>query len=49
LKNLDHSLIDFSKNNVDYQKEFRKITMENGDGKFYEDWIELYKTDFFGN
>jgi hypothetical protein len=29
-------------------KEFRKNIHGNGDGKFYEDWVELYKIDFLG-
>jgi CheY-like chemotaxis protein len=42
-KNLDHSRLVSQKTTLDYQKEFRKITMEMSMVNSYEDWIELYK------
>ncbi len=42
-KNLDHSRLISEKTTLDYQKEFRKISMEMTMVNSYEDWIELYK------
>ena len=42
-KNLDHSRLISEKTTLDYQKEFRKISMELSMVNTYEDWIELYK------
>jgi CheY-like chemotaxis protein len=42
-KNLDHSRLVSQKTTLDYQKEFRKISMEMAMVNSYEDWIELYK------
>jgi len=46
-KNLDHSRLISQKTTLDYQKEFRKITMEMATVNSYEDWIELYKKLIF--
>ena len=46
-KNLDHSRLISQKTTLDYQKEFRKITMEMSMVNSYEDWIELYKKLIF--
>ena len=46
-KNLDHSRLISQKTTLDYQKEFRKITLEMGMVNSYEDWIELYKKLIF--
>ena len=46
-KNLDHSRLVSQKTTLDYQKEFRKITMELAMVNSYEDWIELYKKLIF--
>jgi CheY-like chemotaxis protein len=46
-KNLDHSRLVSQKTTLDYQKEFRKITMEMAMVNSYEDWIELYKKLIF--
>jgi CheY-like chemotaxis protein len=46
-KNLDHSRLVSEKTTLDYQKEFRKITMEMGMVNSYEDWVELYKKLIF--
>jgi hypothetical protein len=35
------------KTTLDYQKEFRKIAMELGSVRTYEDWVELYKKLLF--
>ncbi len=42
-KNLDHSRLVSEKTTLDYQKEFRKISMELSMVNSFEDWIELYK------
>ena len=42
-KNLDHSRLISEKTTLDYQKEFRKISMELNEVRTHEDWIELYK------
>ncbi|MCZ8228432.1 bifunctional response regulator/alkaline phosphatase family protein [Flavobacterium sp.] len=46
-KNLDHSRLISQKTTLDYQKEFRKITLEMAMVNTYEDWIELYKKLIF--
>ncbi|MEM0577595.1 bifunctional response regulator/alkaline phosphatase family protein [Flavobacterium polysaccharolyticum] len=46
-KNLDHSRLISQKTTLDYQKEFRKITLEMAMVNTYEDWIELYKKLLF--
>lgn len=42
-KNLDHSRLVSEKTTLDYQKEFRKISMDLAMVNSYEDWTELYK------
>ncbi len=46
-KNLDHSRLISQKTTLDYQKEFRKISMEMAMVNSYEDWIEFYKKLIF--
>ena len=46
-KNLDHSRLISQKTTLDYQKEFRKISMEMATVRSYEDWVELYKKLIF--
>ena len=46
-KNLDHSRLISQKTTLDYQKEFRKISMDMAMVNSYEDWIELYKKLIF--
>ncbi|MFM9825371.1 PglZ domain-containing protein [Flavobacterium sp.] len=46
-KNLDHSRLVSQKTTLDYQKEFRKISMEMAMVNSYEDWIEFYKKLIF--
>ena len=46
-KNLDHSRLISQKTTLDYQKEFRKKTMEMAMVNSYEDWIEMYKKLIF--
>jgi CheY-like chemotaxis protein len=46
-KNLDHSRLISEKTTLDYQKEFRKISMDMANVRTYEDWIELYKKLLF--
>ncbi|CAD0008959.1 two-component system response regulator [Flavobacterium salmonis] len=46
-KNLDHSRLISEKTTLDYQKEFRKISMELAMVNSFEDWIELYKKLIF--
>ncbi len=46
-KNLDHSRLVSEKTTLDYQKEFRKISMDLGMVRTYEDWIELYRKLLF--
>ncbi|NDP27402.1 MAG: bifunctional response regulator/alkaline phosphatase family protein [Flavobacterium sp.] len=46
-KNLDHSRLISQKTTLDYQKEFRKISMEMAMVNTYEDWVELYKKLIF--
>ncbi len=42
-KNFDHSRLVSQKTTLDYQKEFRKISMEMAMVNSYEEWVELYK------
>jgi CheY-like chemotaxis protein len=42
-KNLDHSRLISSKTTLDYQKEFRKISMDMGMVNSWEDWVDMYK------
>ncbi len=42
-KNLDHSRLISEKTTLDYQKEFRKISMDLATVNSFEDWIEVYK------
>jgi CheY-like chemotaxis protein len=42
-KNLDNSRLVNEKTTLDYQKEFRKISLELGAVNNFEDWIEVYK------
>jgi CheY-like chemotaxis protein len=46
-KNLDHSRLISQKTTLDYQKEFRKITLEMAMVNSYEEWVELYKKLIF--
>ncbi len=46
-KNLDHSRLISEKTALDYQKEFRKISMEMSAIRTYEDWVEMYKKLIF--
>jgi len=46
-KNLDHSRLISQKTTLEYQKEFRKISMEMAMVNSYEDWVELYKKLIF--
>ncbi|WP_348797151.1 bifunctional response regulator/alkaline phosphatase family protein [Flavobacterium adhaerens] len=46
-KNLDNSRLISQKTTLDYQKEFRKITMEMAMVNSYEDWVELYRKLIF--
>jgi CheY-like chemotaxis protein len=46
-KNLDHSRLISQKTTMDYQKEFRKISMDMAMVNSFEDWIELYKKLIF--
>lgn len=46
-KNLDHSRLISEKTTLDYQKEFRKISMDLSTVNSYEDWIELYRKLLF--
>jgi DNA-binding response OmpR family regulator len=46
-KNLDHSRLVTEKTTLDYQKEFRNISMELGSVRTYEDWVDLYKKLLF--
>lgn len=46
-KNLDHSRLISQKTTLDYQKEFRKISMEMAMVNSYTDWVELYKKLIF--
>ncbi|RED27195.1 LOW QUALITY PROTEIN: response regulator receiver domain-containing protein [Flavobacterium cutihirudinis] len=46
-KNLDDSRLITEKTTLDYQKEFRKISMELAMVNSYEDWVELYKKLLF--
>ncbi len=46
-KNLDHSRLISEKTTLDYQKEFRKISMDLAMVRTYEDWIDIYKRLLF--
>jgi len=46
-KNLDNSRLVSSKTTLDYQKEFRKISMDMGMVNSWEEWIEMYKRLIF--
>lgn len=46
-KNLDHSRLISQKTTLDYQKEFRKISMEMAMVNSHEEWIEFYKKLIF--
>jgi CheY-like chemotaxis protein len=46
-KNLDHSRLISEKTTLDYQKEFRKISMEMAMVTTFDDWSELYKKLLF--
>lgn len=46
-KNLDHSRLVSEKTTLDYQKEFRKITMDMAMVNSFEEWVELYKKLIF--
>jgi CheY-like chemotaxis protein len=46
-KNLDHSRLISEKTTLDYQKEFRKISMEMAMVNSYDEWIEFYKKLIF--
>lgn len=46
-KNLDNSRLISEKTTLDYQKEFRKISMEMAMVNSYEEWIEFYKKLIF--
>ncbi|TCI91026.1 bifunctional response regulator/alkaline phosphatase family protein [Tenacibaculum sp. M341] len=42
-KNLDHSRLVSEKTTLNYQQEFRKISMDLAMVNSYEEWVELYK------
>lgn len=42
-KNLDHSRLVNERTTINYQQEFRKISMELASVNSYEAWIEIYK------
>jgi CheY-like chemotaxis protein len=46
-KNLDHSRLITEKTTLDYQKEFRKISMEMASVNSFDEWTELYKKLIF--
>jgi CheY-like chemotaxis protein len=46
-KNLDNSRLVSEKTTLDYQKEFRKISMEMAMVKSYDEWIDFYKKLIF--
>lgn len=46
-KNLDHSRLVSEKTTLDYQKEFRKISMDMAMINSFEDWAEFYKRLIF--
>ena len=46
-KNLDHSRLISEKTTLDYQKEFRKISMDLTMVNDFESWVELYKKLLF--
>ena len=46
-KNLDHSRLISEKTTLDYQKEFRKISLELSMVNTHQEWVELYKKLIF--
>jgi len=46
-KNLDHLRLVSEKTTLDYQKEFRKISMDLASVRSHQDWIEIYKRLLF--
>ncbi|MBQ0117841.1 MAG: bifunctional response regulator/alkaline phosphatase family protein [Flavobacterium sp.] len=46
-KNLDHSRLISQKTSLDFQKEFRNISLELAQVDTYEEWVELYKKLIF--
>ena len=46
-KNLDNSRLVSEKTTLDYQKEFRKISMDLAMVNSWEDWVELYRRLIF--
>src|SRR5690606_9458001 len=46
-KNLDHSRLVSEKTTLDYQKEFRKISMDMAMVNSYEEWVDLYRRLIF--
>lgn len=46
-KNLDHSRLISEKTTLDYQKEFRKISLDLSMVNTYEGWVDLYKKLIF--
>ena len=46
-KNLDNSRLVSEKTTLDYQKEFRKISMDMAMVNSYEEWVELYRRLIF--
>lgn len=46
-KNLDNSRLVSEKTTLDYQKEFRKISMDMAMVNSYEDWVDLYRRLIF--
>jgi CheY-like chemotaxis protein len=41
-KNLEHSRLITNKTTADYQREFRKISMDLGDVRDYDEWVQIY-------
>jgi DNA-binding response OmpR family regulator len=46
-KNLDNSRLVSEKTTLDYQKEFRKISMDMSMVRTWEDWVDFYKRLIF--
>jgi DNA-binding NtrC family response regulator len=46
-KNLDNSRLVSEKTTLDYQKEFRKISMDMAMVNSYEEWVDLYRRLIF--
>ncbi len=46
-KNLDHTRLVSEKTTLDYQKEFRKISMDMSSVRTYSEWVELYRKLIF--